>query len=246
MWPKIYLTKCFFFEKWLFDRMFFFRKMVIWLKSGGDKKLGTCTILMEYEQSVKWQFFENDNLKNKNIRSNDLFEKSLRSNELSVKWPFGQITFRSNDLSVKWPFGQMTFRSNDLSVKWTFFQMTFGLNDLSVKWPFGQIIIFRNSFWSSELSVKWIFGQMIFIVESKFGQMTIFWKKSIIWPFGKMTFGQMAFGQTVFGQMVFRSNGLSVKNFRWNDFSVKWSRTEFYWVFNLTFPSCFTHSAQGF
>jgi hypothetical protein len=29
----------------------------------------------------------------------------------------------------------------------------------------------------------------------------------------------MAFGQMVFGQMVFPSNGLSVKNFQWNDFS---------------------------
>jgi hypothetical protein len=41
----------------------------------------------------------------------------------------------------------------------------------------------------------------------------------------ELTLSQMAFGQTVFGQMVFRSNSFSVKNSRWKDFSVKWSRT---------------------
>jgi hypothetical protein len=146
-------------------------------------------------------------------------------------------------------YWNMNSRSNDnisettIFQKKTFGQMNFRSNDIPVKWTFGQMIIFRNSFRSNEFSVKWpcvqyFFGQMTFFVESRFGQMTIFWKKSVIWPFGKMnfrsngirlnvdsvewTFGQMAFGQTVLGRMVFRSNGLSVKKFRWNDFSVKW------------------------
>jgi hypothetical protein len=128
--------------------------------------------------------------------------------------------FWKKKLLVKCTFGQMTFRSND------HFQKT-----LSVKLIFGQTTL--CAFFS---------GQMTFFAESRFSLMTIFCKKkSFIWPFGKMnfrsngirlngdsvewTFGQMAFGQTVFGQMLSRSNGLSVKNFRWNDFTVKWSRT---------------------
>jgi hypothetical protein len=123
------------------------------------------------------------------------------------------MNFRSNDLSVKWPF----------SVK-AFGQMNFRSNEFSVKRP----------------SAQFFFGQMTFSAEGWFGQMTIFCKKSVIWPFGKMNFrsngvrlngdsvkwpfGQMVFGQTVFGQMVFWSNGVRSKKFG-KMTSVKWSRT---------------------
>jgi hypothetical protein len=46
------------------------------------KKLGTCTILMKYEQLVKRQFFDNDHFSKK-------------------KQTFGQLNFRSIDFSVK-------------------------------------------------------------------------------------------------------------------------------------------------
>jgi hypothetical protein len=73
------------------------------------KKLGTCTIIMEYEQSVKWQFFENDNF--------------------SKKKKFGQMTFWSNDHFSKKTFGQMNFRSFVISVKWSFSEKAFGQKD---------------------------------------------------------------------------------------------------------------------
>jgi hypothetical protein len=156
------------------------------------------------------------------------------------------MTFRSNNLLVKWIFGQTTLCAIFFSVKWhfskkAFGQMNFWSNDLSVKWTFGQKNFRSNIFSVKRSCAQFFFGQMTFFVESRFSQMTIFWKKSVIRPFSKMnfrsnsvrlnsdsaewTFVQMASGQTVFGQMVFRSKGLSVIFFRWNDFSVKWSRT---------------------
>jgi hypothetical protein len=127
---------------------------------------------------------------------------------------------RSNDLSVKWSFsekafGQMNFRSNELSVKWTFGQMNFRsytlvCNFFSVKWHI----------FSKVYSVKWLFSE----------EKNQSYDLSVKW-----TFGQMAYGQTMFGQTVFRSNGLSVKKFQWNDFSVKWSRTDIMWLAQLCY-----------
>jgi hypothetical protein len=133
------------------------------------------------------------------------------------KKEFGQKDFRSNDLSVKWQFfekafGQMNFRSSVISVIWLVFQVIF-----SVKWPFSKF------FWSNDLLINFVFGQMTFFGKKNFRSNGLRLNGDSV----ECTFVQMAFGQTVFGQVVFRSNGLSVKNFRWNDFSVKWSRATF-------------------
>jgi hypothetical protein len=74
------------------------------------------------------------------FRKRQLFKKNIRSNDLSGNLPFFEKSFRSNELWVKWPFGQMTifrksFQSNKLSVKWIFGQTTlytiyFRLNDI--------------------------------------------------------------------------------------------------------------------
>jgi hypothetical protein len=144
-------------------------------------------------------------------------------------------------------FCQKLFRSNDYSskkhsVKWSFYEkkhsvkLTFG--HFSKK-AFGQM-----NFWSYVISAIWLVFQVRFSVKWPFSKYFRPFDKFCFEPndfFGKMnfrsnglrldadsvkcTFGQMAFGQTVFGQMVFRSNGLSVKKFNWNHFSVKWSRT---------------------
>jgi hypothetical protein len=76
-----------------------------------------------------------------------IFPKKNRSNDLSVKQPFGQMTifhffsemtFRPNDL-----FGELFFRSNGVrlngdlvkwcSVKWCFGQKTIGQENSAVK-----------------------------------------------------------------------------------------------------------------
>jgi hypothetical protein len=121
----------------------------------------------------------------------------------------------------------MKFRSNYLSVKWSFSEkdhgkMKFRSNEFSAKRPCAQFF----------------FGQMTFFVGSIFDEMTIFWrKKSVKWALGqtarhsvKRRFGRMNFQSNGIRSngvwsIVFRSNGLSVKKFRWNDFPVKWSRT---------------------
>jgi hypothetical protein len=139
--------------------------------------------------SVKWQFFE------KNIRANDHFsKKSIRSNELSVKLPFGQmIIFRSNDhFSV-------------ISVIWLVFRVRF-----SVKRPFFKY------FRSNDLLIISIFGQMTI-----FGKMN-FRSNDLRLNGGR--FGQMYFQSNGIRSNGVRSNGVSVKKFQWNDFSVKWSR----------------------
>jgi hypothetical protein len=147
---------------------------------------------MEYEQSVKWQFFEK-----KTIGQTTFFQKKKKT----VKLHFCQMTiFRK-------VFSQMNFQSND------HFQLK-----LSVKWLFGQ----------ATSCAFFFFSQMTFFVQIRFGQITILWKKSVKWPFGKINLrsngvrlngdsAKRIFGQTAFGQMVFRSNSLSVK---WC--SVKW------------------------
>jgi hypothetical protein len=138
--------------------------------------------------------------------------------------------FMEYELSVIWQiFGQMIFRST----------MTIFLKKLSVKSTFGQKIFQSNDHSSKKLSVKRPFSQMKFRSNALFATLfTIKWhffRKKIRSNYPFLAFGQTVFGQTVFGQMVFRSNGLSVKRcwakwrsvkiFRWNDFSVKWTRT---------------------
>jgi hypothetical protein len=82
-------------------------------------------------------------------------KKHLRSYNFSVKKPFCQITFRSNDLSVKWPFGQksslqitvdqITFRTNSLSINLLFFKYYFRSNDHFPK-NFGKMSFGKNKF----------------------------------------------------------------------------------------------------
>jgi hypothetical protein len=140
-------------------------------------KLGTCTFLMDYEQSVKWQFFE------KNFRSNDHFSKkktfsqmvfrskdhfskkksvkwpSIFRKKLSVKWPFGEMTIFWKS-SAKFFFGEMTFfverRFGQMTIFWKkkIVHMTFRLNELSVKRcsvrrRFGQVNFRSNGIWSN-------------------------------------------------------------------------------------------------
>jgi hypothetical protein len=98
-----------------------------------------------------------------------IFSKSFRSNELSVKWIFGQTTFcaiffRSNGI-----FCRRLIRSNDHFLKKN------RSYDLSVKWTLGQTVFGQMVFRSNGLSVKWCFGQMAF------GQ-----KNSVKWLFGKV------------------------------------------------------------
>jgi hypothetical protein len=104
----------------------------------------------------------------------------------------------------------MNSRSYVISVILLIFQVRF-----SVKWPFSKY------FRSNDILVNFVCGQMTFFGKMNFRSNGLRLNGDSV----KSTFGQMAFGQTVFGQMVFRSNGLSVENYWWNDFSVKWSRT---------------------
>jgi hypothetical protein len=116
---------------------------------------------MEYEQSIKWQFFESDNF--------------------SKKKTFGQKTFQSNDHFLKKAFGQMNFRLIDLSVKWSFSEKAFGQTTLCaiffgrlVKRKIGQMNfrsngIRSNGVRSNGVSVKWPFGR-IFLVKWFFGK----------------------------------------------------------------------------
>jgi hypothetical protein len=127
------------------------------------------------------------------------------------------MTFRSNDLSVKWAFGQVTIFWKKLSVKWTFGQL------IMLEKAFGQMNFRSNDLVRIFFSVKWLF-----FFESRFGQMTILWKKrSVKWTFG----------WTAIRSNGVRSNDLSVKKFRWNDFSVKWSRTVQYFSLKKSFRS---------
>jgi hypothetical protein len=99
---------------------------------------------MEYELSVKWQFFENDKFSKKYIRSGPFGQMTIFRKKLSIKWIFGQTTlcaifFRSNDHFLKkQKISHMTFRSYGDSTEWTFGQMVFGQtvfrsNGLSIK-----------------------------------------------------------------------------------------------------------------
>jgi hypothetical protein len=77
------------------------------------------------------------------------FSKYFRSNDLLINFVFGQMIYfgkinfrsngvRSNGVSVKWPFGQMAFQSNGLSVKWCSVEWC-SVKRCSVKWCFGQL-----------------------------------------------------------------------------------------------------------
>jgi hypothetical protein len=149
----------------------------------------------EKKHSVKWPFFD----------------KSIWSNELSVKWQFFGKSFQSNDHFSKKDFGQMSYYV--ISVIWLVCQVRFSV--WFREWPFSKYDR------SNDLLINFVCGQMTFFGKMNFRSNGLRLNGDSV----KCTFGQMAFGQTAFGQMVFRSNGLSVKNFRWNDFSVKWSRT---------------------
>jgi hypothetical protein len=111
----------------------------------------------------------------------------------------------------------MNFRSYIISVISQVFQVRFSLKC-------------SKYFRSKDLLINFVFGQMTFFGKMNFRSNGLRLNGDSV----KCTFGQMAFGQTVFGQMVFRSNDLSVKKFRWIDFSVKWSRTV-----KLFGPDCF-------
>jgi hypothetical protein len=109
-WPKHHLTErrltechltessfhrkviCFF-RKWSFDRIYFRQKI--------SKMRKVFPILMMNQGCFIFC--------QKLFRPNDYFsKKSIRSNDLSVKWPFFGKSFRSYEQSVKWPIGQMT------------------------------------------------------------------------------------------------------------------------------------------
>jgi hypothetical protein len=154
-------------------------------------------------------------------------QKLFRSNDHFSKKTFGQMNFRSNDLSVKWPFFEKSFRSNEISVKRSFFEKSFWSNELPVICHFGHLTSF-SSYNFGQMTIFQIFSVKRLIHKFVFGQMTFFGKMNfqsnslrLNGNSVRCTFDQMAFGLAVFGQMVFRSNGLSVTNFRRNDFSVK-------------------------
>jgi hypothetical protein len=69
------------------------------------KKLGTYTILMEYEQSVKWTFGQTV-FGQMVFRSNGLSVKCCSVKRWSVKWCFGQMAFGQKN-SVKLLFGKV-------------------------------------------------------------------------------------------------------------------------------------------
>jgi hypothetical protein len=127
-----------------------------WWRLATTKKLGTHNILMEYEQSVRWQFVEK-----KNFGQTTIFKKNMRSNDLSVKWQFflkklfvkgwfGHLTIFWKKKSVIWPFGKMNFRSDGA---W--------LNGDAVKWNFGLTVFGQMVFWSNGVRSK-KFGKMTF------------------------------------------------------------------------------------
>jgi hypothetical protein len=190
VWPKVYMTESFI-RKMVIWQNVFFRKS-FWQKvkqPGGDEEVGH----MYYSNEI-WTVGHMTN-----FRKRQFFKKKknkyIRSNDLSFKWPFDQITFRSNDHIQKTTFGQMNFRSNESLIKRTcaqFFSVNWHyLSKVdSVKWPFSLKVHFKMNFRSNGVrfngnSVEWTFGHGV------------------------------------------GSNGLSVKIFRWYDFSVKWSRTSF-------------------
>jgi hypothetical protein len=205
---KAWFSKTILYEEflvWRFDRRDDFFISISW----SPYLLGTHTILMEVGQIT-------------------IFRKKIFSVKRPFKKTFGQMNFRSNDLSVKWPFGQMTifskkafgqmnFRSNDQFSKKAFGQMNLRLNVISVIWLFFPI-------W---FSVKWPFSKYFRsndLINFVFGQMTYFGKMnfrsngvrsngvSVKWPFDQMVFGQTVFGGVSvkwrsvkkFGKMTFR------------------------------------------
>jgi hypothetical protein len=133
-WPKGHLTETPF-DRTKFNRMPFSRKFIrgfavqpnaVWLKVHFTKR---SYYRFFFQKMVIWP---------------NLLSTSIWSNELSVKWHFGQITIFKKKLSVIWTCGQMTFRSNDLSVKRLFDQMTIFRKNLSVICHFVHLTRFSN------------------------------------------------------------------------------------------------------
>jgi hypothetical protein len=169
IWPKVHLTKSpfnrtpfdrkfflpkglmtdLFFKKWSFHRIYYRQKIIwskkncaegrltesffwkwskfIWLKAFSSNGHLTERSFLPFVNffSVQWPFFEK--------------YKNIRSNELSVKWSFGQMTIFRKKTSVKWTFSHfitifrkklsVNFRSNVISFIWLVFQFCFRPND---------------------------------------------------------------------------------------------------------------------
>jgi hypothetical protein len=109
-----------------------------------------------------------------------IFRKSIRSNELSVKWPFGQLTIFRKKLSVIRTFGQMTIFRKKISVKWTLDHMSFRSFD---HFPniFGQTTTLHYFFTYSFGTEILFSSKQFFLKDLKFLKKSRQWFKSWFW-----------------------------------------------------------------
>jgi hypothetical protein len=149
-----------------------------------------------------------------------------------VIWPKLHLTESFLRKMVLWPIRHLTKRLFDRKVIYSgLMQIQKWEKLFRFKWWIKVVLPFVKNFFgpnfpkyfrSNDLLINFVFGQITFFGKMDFRSNGLRLNGDSV----KRTFDHMAFGQTVFGQMVFWSNRLSVKKFRWNDFSVKWSRTE--------------------
>jgi hypothetical protein len=161
------------------------------------------------------------NFDRKAIWPNTIWPNVIWPKVNSTESPFNRAPF---DRKFILPKGHLTdlFSENDHLTESTFDKKCHLTEKNCEQGP--KIHLTESFFW------KWSFDQKVIwpkghLTERSFDRMFFFEKLSFSKHFHM---NGMAIGQTVFGQMVFRSNGLSVKIFRWNDISV--SDPEPFWA----------------